>query len=63
VIVGDPVVVDIRVDDDRSVLVEPLSRARPISFSSMRRGIVTANVRILVCGVSPSNGCVAGHSS
>ena len=37
VIVGDPVVVDVRTDDDHSVVDRAAQgRARPISFSSMR---------------------------
>ena len=63
VIVGDPAVVDIRIDDDRSVVVEPLSPGETNLLFIDVRGMVTANVRISVCGTSPSAGCAAGHPS
>ena len=55
VIVGDPLVVDVRTDDDHS------GDTNLVFLDA--RGIVTANVRISICGAPPSNGCTAGHSS
>ena len=63
VIVGDQHVVDIRTDDDRSVVIEPLSAGQTNLVFVDARGVVIANVRISVCGAPPSNGCTAGHSS
>jgi Flp pilus assembly secretin CpaC len=63
VIVGDPLVVDIRTDDNRSVLIEPLSAGQTNLIFVDARGIVIANVRISVCGAPPSNGCMVRHSS
>jgi Flp pilus assembly secretin CpaC len=63
VIVGDPLVVDVRTDDDRSVLIEPLSAGQTNLVFIDARGGVIANVRISICGAPPSSGCTAGHSS
>ena len=63
VIVGDPAVVDVHADDDRSVLIEPLNSGETNLVFIDPRGVVIANVRISVCGSSPSNGCPIGHSS
>ena len=63
VIVGDPLIVDVRTDDDRSVLIEPLSAGQTNLVFIDARGGVIANVRISICGAPPSNGCTAGHSS
>jgi len=63
VIVGDPAVVDVHADDDRSVLIEPLNSGETNLVFIDTRGVVIANVRISVCGSSPSNGCPIGHSS
>jgi len=63
VIVGDQDVVDVRVDDDRSVLIEPLAAGRTNLVFVDAGGVVIANVRISVCGAPPSNGCAAGHAS
>ncbi len=62
VIVGDPLVVDVRTDDDRSVVIEPLSAGETNLVFVDARGVVIANVRISVCG-APSRGCAAGHAS
>jgi Flp pilus assembly secretin CpaC len=62
VIVGDPLVVDVRTDDDRSVLIEPLSAGETNLVFVDARGIVIANVRISVCG-GLAHGCTAGHAS
>jgi Flp pilus assembly secretin CpaC len=63
VIVGDPLVVDVRTDDDRSVLIEPLAAGQTNLVFVDTRGSVIANVRISVCGAPPTNGCTVGHSS
>lgn len=63
VIVGDPMVVDVRTDDDRSVVVEPLSAGETNLIFVDARGVVVANVRISVCGAPPSKACAAGHAS
>jgi Flp pilus assembly secretin CpaC len=63
VIVGDPAVVDVRIDDDRSVVIEPLSPGETNLVFIDRRGRVTANVRISICGAPPAESCTAGHSS
>jgi Flp pilus assembly secretin CpaC len=62
VIVGDPLVVDVHTDDDRSVVVEPLSAGETNLVFVDAHGVVIANVRISVCGAL-SHGCVAGHAS
>jgi len=62
VIVGDPLVVDVRTDDDRSVVVEPLSAGETNLVFVDARGVVIANVRISVCG-GLAHGCTAGHAS
>jgi Flp pilus assembly secretin CpaC len=59
VIVGDPGIVDVRTDDDRSAVVEPLNRgATNIVFVDVH-GLVIANVRISVCDASGANTCDA----
>jgi Flp pilus assembly secretin CpaC len=63
VIVGDPLIVDVRTDDDRSVVIEPLSAGQTNLVFVDARGVVIANVRISVCAALPSHGCAAGHSS
>jgi Flp pilus assembly secretin CpaC len=63
VIVGDPTVVDVRTDDDHSVVVEPLSPGQTNLVFIDGRGRVTANVRISICGAPPAKSCTAGHSS
>ena len=63
VIVGDPLVVDVRTDDDRSVVVEPLSAGETNLVFVDAHGVVIANVRISVCGAPPSKACAAGHAS
>ena len=58
VIVGDPGIVDVRTDDDRSAVVEPLNGATNIVFVDVH-GLVIANVRISVCDASGANACDA----
>jgi len=42
-------------------VVEPLTPGETNLLFIDGRGMVTANVRISVCGTSPSAGCAAGH--
>jgi len=63
VIVGDSAVVDVRADDDHSIVVEPLSPGQTNLVFIDGRGRVTANVRISICGAPPAESCTAGHSS
>jgi hypothetical protein len=63
VIVGDPAILDVRTDDDHSVLVEPLSAGETNLVFLDARGVVTANVRVSICGAPPAKSCTAGHSS
>lgn len=63
VMVADPAVVDVRVDDDHSIVVEPLSPGQTNLIFIDARGMVTTNVRISVCGTPPAKGCTVGHSS
>jgi Flp pilus assembly secretin CpaC len=49
VIVGDPLIVEVRTDDDRSVVVEPLKPGMTNLVFVDTRGLVIANIRILVC--------------
>jgi Flp pilus assembly secretin CpaC len=49
VIVGDPLIVEVRTDDDRSVVVEPLKPGMTNLVFVDTRGVVIANIRILVC--------------
>jgi Flp pilus assembly secretin CpaC len=63
VIVGDSAVVDVRADDDHSVVVEPLSPGQTNLVFIDGHGRVTTNVRISICGAPPVENCTAGHSS
>jgi hypothetical protein len=58
VIVGDPGIVDVRTDDDRSAVVEPLNGVTNIVFVDVHV-LVIANVRISVCDASGANTCDA----
>jgi Flp pilus assembly secretin CpaC len=62
VIVGDPHVVDVRVDDDRSVLIEPLGPGQTNLVFVDAHGMVIANVKISVCGMPPSKACMVGQA-
>jgi len=62
VIVGDPLVVDVHTDDDQSVLIEPLKAGVTNLVFIDAHGMVTANVRVSVCG-GPSSGACVTHSS
>jgi len=63
VIVGDPRVVDVRTDDDQSVVIDPLKAGETNLVFVDAHGMVTANIKVSVCG-SPSTGaCMTRHSS
>jgi Flp pilus assembly secretin CpaC len=63
VIVGDPLVVDVRADDDRSVLIQPLGPGETNLVFVDSRGVVIANVKVSVCGAPPSKGCTVDQAS
>jgi Flp pilus assembly secretin CpaC len=48
VIVGDPLIVEVRTDDDRTVVIEPLKTGATNLVFVDTRGLVIANIRILV---------------
>jgi Flp pilus assembly secretin CpaC len=49
VIVGDPLIVDVHTGDNRSVVIEPLHPGATNLVFVDTRGLVVANIRILVC--------------
>jgi Flp pilus assembly secretin CpaC len=63
VIVGDPLVVDVHTDDDQSVLVEPLKAGATNLVFIDAKGMVTANIKVSVCGAPESGACVTRHSA
>jgi Flp pilus assembly secretin CpaC len=63
VIVGDPLVVDVRTDDDQSVVIEPLKAGATNLVFVDAHGMVTANIKVSVCGAPSTGACVARHSS
>ena len=63
VIVGDPLVLDIRTDDDQSVVIEPLKAGVTNLVFVDAHGMVTANIKVSVCGVPSSGACVTRNSS
>ncbi len=63
VIIGDPRIVDVRTDDNRSVVIEPLKDGVTNLVFVDARGMVTTNVKVSVCGVSASAACSARQSS
>jgi Flp pilus assembly secretin CpaC len=63
VIVGDPLVVDVRTDDDRSVVIEPLKAGATNLVFVDAHGMVTANIKVSVCGAPSTGACVTRHSS
>jgi Flp pilus assembly secretin CpaC len=63
VIVGDPKIVDIRTDDSQSVVIEPLESGVTNLVFVDAHGMVTANVKVSVCGVPASAACGARQSS
>jgi Flp pilus assembly secretin CpaC len=63
VLVGDPHIVNVRTDDDRSVLVEPLNPGATNLVFIDARGIVIDNIRVSVCGAPAAGGCDAAASA
>jgi Flp pilus assembly secretin CpaC len=63
VIVGDPGVVDVRTDDNQSILVEPLKAGVTNLVFVDAHGMVTANIKVSVCGQPSSGTCTTRHSS
>jgi Flp pilus assembly secretin CpaC len=63
VIVGDPLVVDVRTDDDQSVVIEPLKAGVTNLVFIDSHGMVTANIKVSVCGAPTTGACVTRHSS
>ena len=63
VIVGDPLVVEVRTDDDQSVLIEPLKAGATNLVFIDAKGMVTANIKVSVCGAPSTGACVTRHSS
>jgi Flp pilus assembly secretin CpaC len=63
VIIGDPLVVDVRIDDNQSIVIEPLKAGVTNLVFVDAHGMVVANVKVSVCGVSASVGCAARQSS
>ena len=49
VIVGDPLIVEVRTDDDRTVVIEPLKPGATNLVFVDTRGLVIANIRLIVC--------------
>jgi Flp pilus assembly secretin CpaC len=64
VIVGDPGIVDVRTDDDRSVVIEPLKPGTTNLVFVDADGRVVANVRVSVCDPSGPDACdaIAGRT-
>lgn len=62
VIVGDPLVVDVHTDDDQSVVIEPLKAGATNLVFVDAHGMVTANIKVSVCGAPSTGACVARHS-
>jgi Flp pilus assembly secretin CpaC len=61
VIVGDPLVVDVRTDDNQSIVIEPLKAGVTNLVFVDAHGMVTANIKISVCG-TPSGACATRSS-
>jgi Flp pilus assembly secretin CpaC len=59
VIIGDPLIVEVRIDDDRSVVIEPLKPGATNLVFVDAHGRVIANVRISVCDPSGPDACDA----
>lgn len=62
VIVADPLVVDVRTDDDQSVVIEPLQAGVTNLVFVDAHGMVTANVKVSVCAVSAMGACATQSS-
>jgi Flp pilus assembly secretin CpaC len=63
VIVGDPLILDVRTDDNQSVVIEPLKAGVTNLVFIDAHGMVTANIKVSVCGVPSSGACATSHSS
>ncbi|MBV9458182.1 MAG: pilus assembly protein N-terminal domain-containing protein [Bradyrhizobium sp.] len=63
VIVGDPHVVDVHTDDDQSVLIDPLQAGETNLVFVDAHGMVTANIKVSVCGEPSTGACITRHSS
>jgi Flp pilus assembly secretin CpaC len=63
VIVGDPLVVDVRTDDNQSILIEPLKAGVTNLVFVDAHGMVTANIKVSICGAPSSGACVTRHSA
>jgi len=63
VIVGDPRVVDVRTDDDQSVVIEPLKAGETNLVFVDAHGTVTANIKVSVCGAASLAVCAPLRSS
>jgi Flp pilus assembly secretin CpaC len=61
VIVSDPLVLDVRTDDNQSVVIEPLKAGVTNLVFVDAHGMVTANIKVSICGAS--SGCATRHSS
>jgi Flp pilus assembly secretin CpaC len=62
VILGDPLIIDVRTDDNQSVVIKPLKAGVTNLVFVDARGMVTANITVSVCAVS-SNTCGIRQSS
>jgi Flp pilus assembly secretin CpaC len=51
VMIGDPNVVDVHTRDNRSVILEPLKIGAANVIFLNKSSVVTANVRVFVCGI------------
>ena len=51
VMIGDPNVVDVHTHDNRSVILEPLKIGAANIIFLNKSSVVTANVRVFVCGI------------
>lgn len=62
VIVGNPLIVGVRIDDDRSIVVEPLNPGATNLVFVDASGLVIANLRISVCTSSGSDAAISPGS-
>jgi Flp pilus assembly secretin CpaC len=63
VIVGDPLILDVRTDDNQSIVIEPLKAGVTNLVFVDAHGMVTANIKVSVCGAPSTGACVTRHSS
>jgi Flp pilus assembly secretin CpaC len=57
VIVGNPDIVEVRTDDDRSVVIEPINPGVTNLVFVGAQGRVIANIRVSVCDAPGPNAC------